>query len=277
MSITGGIKFFSKNKLTISTSIVASSGSSSTTFLADENYFTNWRSAGSTDVAVETITITFASATPISRIHLLGHNLKNYTIKYNTSSNFSSVTSLDASGLSSIAETVYSRQHSYYEFSQVSVTSVVITMNTTQIADEEKYIRKIKITNEYGTLLGYPKIDQIKVDRGLIVDQMISKRSIIEKQFDTFAFNLSFDNYPSKSSYTSDYTLMDTLAELEEPFYVWLCGGRFGSTYFRQTIKGFRLQDVILMDFAEDITQSYNNNIYISTINMNYALREVSL
>lgn len=272
--ITGGIKFFSKNKITINSSIVSSSGDSSSVYIADENYFTNWRSSGSSDSSTETITITFDAPTAIDRLHLIGHNWKSYTIKYDTTSEFSNVNSLDNSSLSLISESTYSRSDSYYEFDSVSVTTINIAVTTTQTANEEKYLRKLKITTEYGTLQGYPKLDSLKVDKGLIVDEMLSRRSIIEKQFDVFAMEISFENYPVTATYRVDLELIMTLFDLDEPFYIWLCGGRSGTDYFRHTIRGFRLQDLILVDFASNIEQSYKSNIYINPVNLSFDLKE---
>ena len=272
--INGGIKFFNKNKININSAMVASSGDSSTLYIGDENYHTNWRSSGSSDLSTETITITFSSATTIDRLHLIGHNWKSYTIKYNSTSDFSNVNSLDASGLSLISENSYVREESYYEFDSVNVTTIDITATLTQAVDQEKYLRKLKLTTELGTFQGYPKVDSLKVNKGLIVDDMLSRRAIVEKQFDVFAMGLNFENYPVSATYRVDLELVMTLFDLDSPFYIWLCGGRVGTDYFRHALRGFRLQDLILVDFVSNVSQAYKSNIYINPVNLSFELKE---
>lgn len=277
MAITGGIKFFNKNKITINSDIVASTGDASSLYIADENFFTNWRSSGSNDSTSETITITFSTATTIDRIHLIGHNWKNYGITYDSGTAFSSVTSLDSSGLSAISETTYNRDTSYYEFDSVSVTTIEITINTTQTAGQEKYLRGLKLTTEIGTLVGYPKIENMAIDKGFIVNPMISRRASIEKQFDVFAVNLNFEDYPTRSIYNNDIDIIMTLFDSNDPFYTWLCGGRFGTDYFKYTLRGFRLIDLKLTNISGDLKPSYYRNIYTSHANLSVNLNEVAI
>ena len=79
MAVTGGIKFFNKNKIADGTS-VASSGTSSSKFALDLDLDTYWTSLGSSDGVSETLTITTSKSQTIDRILLLDNNFKTYNI-----------------------------------------------------------------------------------------------------------------------------------------------------------------------------------------------------
>ena len=81
MAVTGGIKFFNKNKIADG-STVASSGTSSSKFILDLDVDTYWTSLGSSDGVSEEITITTSKSQSIDRILLLDHNFKTYNVKY---------------------------------------------------------------------------------------------------------------------------------------------------------------------------------------------------
>jgi hypothetical protein len=279
MAITGGIKFFGKSIFSLDddTSPSASSGDSSSDFAIDNNRFTYWRSVSSNDSTQETFTVEFDQATEISRLFLLDHNFKKYTIQHDAGAgltNFSNITSLDATGLSAISETDYSKNTSYYEFDAVTTSKIVITIDTTQTADAEKYLNRVVCTSEIGTLSGYPKITRAFKTRNIRKREMLSGRLRTEKSIETFRVTIKFDDYPS--SLEDDLDLCYTLFDRDESFFVWLCGGRSGSDYFKYTLRGFRLQDLVLVQVVNSFSDKYTKNIYTGPSNLKLDLRETA-
>lgn len=277
MAITGGIKFFkrSKNLFSEGTLINASSGDASSQYAVDKNNFTFWRSVGSDDLTTETITITFSDTYTIDRIFLIEHNWKDFLIKYYNGSSyvhFSSVVGINGSK-TDITETAFSQAGSYYEFASVSTNSIQITVNKTQVANDEKYISQIICTEELGTLQGYPIIGGLEHDRNIRKKEMLSGKILMVKSEESFKTDLKFQNYPP--SLSNDIDLMYSLHDLEEPFLIWLCGGRYGSNYFRKQIRGFRLQDIYQMQITSPIKNSYSENIYSAPVNFTVKLDEV--
>ena len=206
MSLSGGISFFDKSKCLFKdgASAVASSNGDAQNLCLGQNKYYRWESSGSDDTTTETLAITFPSAVSVSRIFLLGHNLKNFSIT-SADGSFSNVTSLDATGGSGISETTYSRSMAYYEFDAITLDDLTLTMNTTQTADEEKYVTQIIATNELGTLAGFPTVPGVDIDRNLNADQVITGQRIIEKGFEVAGFNMSLLNYP----YQADVDVLD--------------------------------------------------------------------
>jgi hypothetical protein len=267
VSITGGIKFFDENLCLVDNggSCVASTGTAVQSNIIDKFAWTYWTSVGSNDSTVETLTLTFPSAT-FSRLLLLDHNWKQYTAKYwNGASfvNFTSVVGLDGS-VSNISETVFADTASYYEFASVTTTQIQLTVTKTQTANAEKYLATVMLTNDLGTLQGYPKIDPVSFNKNDRQMQMLSGRVKLVKQNPVFSCSLKFDNYPNTKG--SDIDLVMTLFDRETPFHVWLCGGRRGTKYFNYAMRGFRLKDIYRVQVVSQIAPVYMENIYTSGI-----------
>lgn len=279
MAITGGIKFFDKNILATdnNTVIAASSGDSSSSFCVDLNDFTYWRSVGSNDAVTETITIDFPSSTSINRIFLKDHNFKSYTIQYNNGStlvDFANITGLDGTK-ATISESSYDKDTSYYEFDAVTTSQIVITATETQVTDAEKYLSTVICTTEIGTLDGYPQISNLFKSKNSRTSKSLSGRLIVQKSIETFRTTLNFSNYPAGN--TSDIDLCYTLFDRDESFLVWLCGGRYGSDYFKYALRGIRLQDVYQVQVTNNFDDSYRKSVYSNPVKLNLKLEETAL
>lgn len=272
MSITGGVKLFNRNQAfgVDGSTIVASTGNGASDLALDRNPNTYWRSVGSNDVTVETLTITFPTTVTFNRILLMDHNWKQFTVKYDVASvwtNFTNVVGLDGA-LGSISETVFADDTAYYEAASVSTTKIQITVTKTQIANAEKYISQIVVTDELGTLMGYPKIEGLAIQRTEKVTKTISGKIISQKSSKTFKTSLNFSTYPVTSTYTPDLDLMATLFDRDTNFIIWLCGGRRGTNYFKYTTPGFRLKDIFEVQTVGDFSPSYLDNVYINPVNL---------
>lgn len=273
MSMTGGISFFEKSKSLFEdgATAVASSNTDAQNLLLGNNKYFKWQSSGSDDLTNETITITLPSAIEISRLFLLNHNLKNFNIKYNTggANDFANVTGLDDFSESTLTVAGFARDVAYFEFDAVTTDTIVITASTTQITDAEKFIGQVIVTNELGTLEGYPVINGVDLDRDIQKEQAISGRFHIQKGYESAAFDLTLKTYPVQN----DIDLLDSLHVSEEPFLVWLCGGL--PDQFRIKQRGFKLIDLFQMQTDRAMKNSYPKNIYLMGVEQRYSFLEV--
>jgi len=278
MSITGGIKFFDKSRSLQSdgTTIVASTGDPSAEYCIDRSLVTYWRSVGSDDTTTETLTITFPSSQTFDRIFIIDHNFLDFNIQYDSGgwTHFANVIGLDGSK-ANITETAFSDDTGYYEFDSVTTTQVRIQCLKTQVANAEKYLNQFIISTELGTLVGFPK-PTFSQQRNKI-SQVLSGKRIIEKIEEADSLVLSFAPYPLGSTYNADIDLMYQLFDREDDFLVWLCGGRRGDTYYRYSIRGFRLRDVKQVQIGnEQFTGDYLDNYYRGFSNLEVQLFEVA-
>lgn len=278
MAITGHPKFFEKNKCLEKdgASITASSGQASAAYCLDANSFTVWRSSGSSDATTEELLIEFDSAT-FNRLFLVGINLKDFNVMYDnagTWTHFASVVGIGGSK-SNITETAFADSTAYYEFTQVTTTSIRIQSLKTQTANQEKYISQVIATEELGTLVGWPKIKTVDQSRNNRVVKTLSGKYSIQKSIEVASFDLEFKDYPGNSTYSVDVDLMMELHDLEDPFLVWLCGGKRGTTFFRYTHRGYRLQDVYQMQISKAFSLGYGGGSYAAGLNLKVELEEV--
>lgn len=256
-------------------SILASSGDASSSYAIDRNPDTYWTSVASSDVTTETITVTFSEDKTIDSLLFLDINWKGFVVKYDnggTWTHFASVFGLDGSK-SNITETTFADDTAYYNFTEVTTGSIQITITTTQTANEEKYCSQIIATNEIGTFLGWPLVDDITFDRNSRVRKTLSGKVSVQKSLESFSCNLKFQNYPSTSTYNADIDLIMTLHDQEDPFIIWLCGGR-RSTYFNYILRGYRLRDAITVQIVNELNLSYTDNILKNPVNASVELVE---
>lgn len=122
-----------KNRINTTTQLTTTNGTTTLANLFDRNKNTSWitDNAG-TDATSATLRVIFASTLTVSRIFLANHNLKNFTIRPNTTT---------ASFSPAIAETTNSATYNYYALnSSTAVKDVIITANSTIVANQEKNI-----------------------------------------------------------------------------------------------------------------------------------------
>lgn len=278
MAITGGQKYFerSKNLFADGASITISSGDAAGERALDKNKITYWRSVGSSDSITETMEIQFPASAAIDRLLLLDFNWKEFTAQYHNGStfvDFTSVVGLDGALGGGISETTFADDSAYYEFDEVTTDRIQITVTKTKVADEEKYLNQVIATKELGTLEGFPIIKRVTHSRNSRRRKVLSGRMLIQKSEPLIKrVEVDFKNYPNRLS--DDIDLIFTLFDSEEPFLIWLCGGRRGSDHFGKQLEGYRLRDVYDVQIENDITATYSKNVFKHTVNLKMRLAE---
>lgn len=272
MSMTGGISFFDKSKCLFKdgASCVASSNTGDQNLVLGTNKYYRWESIGSDDMTTETITITLPSAVAISRIFLLGHNFDTFQIQYGSSSDFANVTGLDSYSSNDISETGFARDTAYYEFDSVTTDTIILTVDTTQTTDAQKYINQIIVTNEIGTLTGFPNISGYNFDRNTRTERSASGRDHVEKGYEVVNISLGLSVYPVQA----DITMLESLHDRNEPFLIWPMGGK--PTNFKYEQKGFKVGDVFQVQTMGDLGVGFYKNLYKSGVEQSYKFREVA-
>lgn len=251
ISKTGGIKFFEKSQCLSKYGAIATATSSSVNAknILNYNIFTNWKSVGSDDLTTETIEITFDQAT-IDRIFLRDTNFKEFNVKYwdgvSSYIDFTNVEGLDGSLGGGISETTYDKDTAYYEFDEITTTKIQIQATKTQIADQQKYLFNFYCTSEIGTFEGFPSIPREDTDQNASEFKLLSGRTSILKGNRQFEYSMRFNYWP----YKNDYDILQTLFDRQEPFLVWLCGGKYESTDFKFERRNWRLKDIYNVQYS---------------------------
>lgn len=270
MSMTGGFSFFDINAAALfdGATIAASSNQADAKYTLSGEKAYRWKSVGSDDTTQEILTITLPSTVTFNRLFLVQHNFKAFTIKYGASLDFSNVRGLNGD-TATISETDFSYDTAYYEFDAVTTDTIIITIDTTQITDAEKFLMWFITTTELGTFEGYPEKPNIKPDRAIVRQKNAAKGQRIIKHKERTSLNINMKHYP----FQADIDLMSDLQDREDAFLVWPHGGK--PEQFRMTLRGYRTQDIYLMQIASPMATGFFKNTYCRAAELKVKLEEV--
>ena len=272
MSLTGGMSFYKRNKASFEdgSTAVASTGSAEASLILGTNKIFLWSSVGSNDTITETITITMPAAVAINRIFLADHNWKEFTIKFDGGTDFTTVVGIDGALGGGITETAFVRDTAYYEFDSVTATTIEITVTKTQTANQEKTLVLFIVTEELGTFTGFPQNRGVRLNRNDKIETAISGRMHVEKSYESARMDLVLKTYPIQD----DIDLLDTIHDSDVPFIVWANGGK--PDQFRLSQRGWRLKDVYQMQTIRGTINAYDRNVYIMGVNQKFTFIEVA-
>lgn len=121
------------------TMATTSNGTSTLANLFDREVALQWSTENAgTDATAASLRIVFPSTQTVSQILLGGHNLRNFTIHPNTTT---------ATFTPAISHTTNSATNHYFSVNTISLSEVVIQMNSTITANEEKKIGELIVSN----------------------------------------------------------------------------------------------------------------------------------
>lgn len=260
--ITGGVKFFSKNFALVKNgaTATATSNTEGAKNALSFNQYTVWESIASDDTTTEEWIVDLGGNKTINRIFLLDMNFKNFNVMYFDGSvytHFSSVLAINSESKSNVTETIYDRDSAYYEVAQVTTRFIRIQCLSTQVANAQKYLTTFVATSELGTFNGFPRVTPTS-DRNEVKNQTLANKVSVQKMFPNIDVTMKFNRYPD----ADDLALLESLFDREDPFLVWLCGGRVGSDYFKFNQRGWRLKDLINMQLTGNFSNEFDDGIY---------------
>lgn len=147
------------NLFLTSTSIVVDSNTASAEFIMDPDTSFQWVSSGfNNDLTTASMTINFDETVTVSRIALVGMNLKAFDMFYNgATANTFSITSTGDTTTSQYSSN--SETSKFIQVTPVQCTSVTIDMKSTIVADAEKAIGYLVVSEEH---VDFPRIPAAK-------------------------------------------------------------------------------------------------------------------
>ena len=168
--------FYIKNSITSASQITPSSGPSdvNTIKLIDRNQDITFSTASET-TGTRTITITYTGS--IDTIFIQNHNMEDFTIKYNTTLDFSTP----------IAMTGNTETNSYFEFNSQAVTSILISITKASSEPSEVRIGQIYI----GQRLFRLPLDETATNSSRLLDVNSDRAGIIKLLSDATSYKIS--------------------------------------------------------------------------------------
>lgn len=265
------IMFFKKNwidlskdaTLTITDAVASNNGQSYVDYVRNRNNFSAWMTTDSTDAALTQIDIDMLDPKDISDIILVGHNLKNYTIQYHNG-----VTYVDFSTV--INPTTDTASTTHYSFTQVSCTLIRIIINGTQVANADKRINQIILTEKIATgqLTGWPQIKKPTLSTNKKISKALSGKSSVIETVGFYSAQLTVDAW----TIDNDLDIVEAIYNNREGVLMWICGG--SETQFKTTRMGYRLEDIYLVRPTDDYSPEYINGQYQNGLKIKMQLQE---
>jgi len=153
------VELLKANYILTTTSIVVGSNTETAEFMMDPDVSFQYVTSGdNSDLTTSSITINFDETTTVSRIAMLGHNAKDFTLFHNgtTANTFALTTTADTtvSDWSSNSATAI-----YMQTTPVQCTSVTLDITATIEANNEKALGYFVITEEH---IDFPRIPAAK-------------------------------------------------------------------------------------------------------------------
>lgn len=198
-----------QNFFNTTTQATTSNGTSTVLRLFDNSGDTQWISENAgTDATSTTLTVIFTDTQTVSNLVVMGTNLKDFSIYYNT------VTSTNLW----VSETTNSATNLYYAVTtNTAIEKVIVSGNATQTSNEEKKIGELVITNllydftsdRLPSAKGYkPKLDKMQ-----FVHKMSDGGTVLYNLNNNFNANIQMDFVP-----TSTVDTLKTVYDLGTPF-----------------------------------------------------------
>jgi hypothetical protein len=254
------IKFFKRNKLDSTATMTATTANTALMVnLYDNDPSTKLVSIGSSDSAPEVWEFTFTGARSVDAIQVANHNIKAGKIEYWNGSAY-----VDFSA--AIAWSANTASSNYFAFTQVSTTKIRVTMNTTIVANAQKYIGELRFLEAYGALLSNPsKIDikyaektkDFSLDNGAAVQVFFGEQAEIKLKFDALT--------------QADVDILRGIKNTRTLFYCYPNGGN--NTASLQ--EGLRIGDMYFVVWSSDFQYKLpSGHLTDTVVGMDITLKE---
>lgn len=148
--MAGNMEFLGKNLLNTTSMVLIDSGTSTVQYLFDKNRNIGYGTLGYDSTTATVLSVEFAQPTVLSNIILQTHNLKSFSIFYDS-----------ATANSLYSTTTNSATNNYIEFASVTVSSIQLQMNEATAA-VERSIGELVITEREIEFERNPSVDNFK-------------------------------------------------------------------------------------------------------------------
>jgi hypothetical protein len=232
-------------------------------FVRNRNNTSAWLTTDSTDAAGTKLVIDMTDDREFTEIILVKHNLKAFTIKYWDGASF-----VDFS--TPISETTNTETTNHYSFTKVVSDMIEIVITGTQVADDDKVIHQIIVTDEVltGQLDGWPVIRRPRFITNKKISNMLSGKVNVVESVGGFSMELAVTNW----NIDADLDIIEEVYFGRRGVLVWISGGN--QTQFSHLRVGYRKEDIFFMRATNDYSPEWNRGIYNNGMRIRMRLQE---
>lgn len=269
--MAGQIKFFRKNhidldrpniSISVSDAVAIDDGADSLNLIRNRNNNSGWMTTTSDDSANTELLIDLGDYLDVDMVMLVKHNFKSFLVEYydNDTSSFQTYENIsDNSNDTSILT------------KSVNTDQIKITIYGTIIADSDKILRQLIITENFGVgeFEGWPQIKRPTASLNKKVNRLLSgKVNVVEKRG---AFSVSLE--VKFWIIDNDLTLVENIYYNREGVLMLISGGN--EDQFASKRIGYRNEDIVLVRPVNELELPYNKGIYKNGIKVKMDLEEV--
>ncbi|MDR1453888.1 MAG: hypothetical protein LBJ25_07960 [Candidatus Margulisbacteria bacterium] len=257
--MAANVKFFDTNRINSQSGFDFTSADAARAYILYDNDNSNRLfSNGSNDSTPEVWTIEFSGAYDLDALAAFNHNIKSGNIQYWSGAawaNFSPAA----------AWTNSTDKNSYFEFTRVSTKQIRLTMNTTQIPNQDKYVGQLRALTSLGNLIKNPVEVTPKLQPKDFDYTTATGGSVYGIAGIKYQATVKFQNAPE-----ADQTFLVELKTRNKQFYFYPCGGS------GQTDVTFRVDDMYLVNFTGAVSPKLaGKNLFGIGIDTSITLKEV--
>ena len=207
------MEFIKANYLNTTTQLILGSNTSTASNLFNPDKYYQYVTDGmNSDLTLTSITVNMEATSTVSRIVLVDTNLKKFTIFYNGSTaNTFSMTNTGSTTTS--AWTTNTQSNMYLRCNtQTAITSITIDMYTTIVADQEKRVGFLMISDLYFAMTQFPSANNYDpiIKQKQVVHQLSDGGTRVHKVRQKWNTNISLE-YVTTSDRDSLYSIYSLL------------------------------------------------------------------
>lgn len=242
--------------------LTASQADNATDYLRDRSLFTAWMTTGSVDADNTSLILDWTDSKPVTDIILVECNFKAYTIQYWDGASYVDF----ATPISVTGNATATVRHSV---TSVSTSKIKIIITGTFVADDDKEIKSLIVTDVIGTFNDEYPITKVRFKRNQSNKTTINGAYVVSRTLKYYGATIKLQHCKDDD----DLTLIETLYDSEQSFIFWPCGGT--EQYFSTVRYGWRLEDFFYCKTLNDYEPVFVNDIFSNGIALNMELGEV--
>jgi hypothetical protein len=264
------IRFFKKNiidlsdvnaSITVTDSIAANNGQDFVNYLRNRKNSSAWVTTGSTDAALTELEVLMSSKDDLDSIIMVKHNFKAYTIQY-----WNGVAWTDFS--TPISETTNTFETTFHTFTAVQTEKIKIIIQGTMVADADKIMRQLIVTELLGKFNGWPIVKNPKISTNKKKNVMLSGKINLVETIENFSTKLEAKILKD----SDDLDLVENIYFRREGVLIWINSN--DDDQFSSVRLGYRKEDIYLVRPIDDYSPEFFQGLYQTGIKFKMTLQE---
>jgi len=248
--------------ITITDPVATNTGQASVDFMRNRNNNSSWATSASDDTANTEILVEMGDLLDITDIMIIKHTFKDYIVEYLDPNTTLFVTYENIVG-ATLDTAVLTKTNA------ITTRTIKITVFNTQIADDDKVMRQLVITERFwgGEFESSPQIKKPMSSKNKRINKLLSGKVNVVEGRGAYSVTLEV-----KLNEDKDLTIIEAIYENREGVLMLLSGGNEDQFITRRV--GYRNEDIVLVRPVDEYINPYDIGVYQNRIKIKMKLNE---